>query len=83
MVGWTFSNMAYLRLITTKLPVAVRKTLQANGELDVTTTHNVLQRQYNTLNSSDVLLLKSERRGRSRDRLGGRGAVDGPVMAVD
>jgi hypothetical protein len=34
--------MAYLRLITAKLPVAVRKTLQVNGELDITTTHNVL-----------------------------------------
>ena len=34
--------MAHLRLVAAKLPVAVRKTLQANGELHITTTHNVL-----------------------------------------
>ena len=34
--------MTHLRLVTTELPVAVCKPLQANGELDITTTHNVL-----------------------------------------
>lgn len=40
---------AYLWLVTAELPVAVRESLQANGELDVTTADDVLDLEFREL----------------------------------
>lgn len=46
----------YLRLITTELSVAVRKSFQTNGELDVTTAHNILNLEFRELGIEPELL---------------------------
>ncbi len=53
--GW-LHRYTYLRLVAAELPVAVRKSLQANGELYVTTTHDVLNFELGELRVEAKLL---------------------------
>ncbi len=48
--------MAYLRFIAAELPVAECQTLQSNGELDITATHNVLNFELRELGVETKLL---------------------------
>ena len=61
--------MTYLRFVTAELSVAVRKTLQTNGKLDVTRAHDVLNLELGELGVETKLLDDTRVLARSQSRV--------------